>query len=100
MKYSKLPIAIPEQVEKLKGRGLKFNNETKAQNYLSNISYYRLRAYTYPFQDNFQNEQPFNVDICFEQIMELYVFDRKLRLLIFDAIEKIEIVCRCKDCTN
>jgi len=94
MKYNKLPISITEQVEKLKERGLKFHNETKAQNYLCNISYYRLRAYTYPFQDHSQNEQPFNVEVSFEQIIELYVFDRKLRLLIFDAIEKIEIALR------
>jgi len=32
MKYNKLPITIPEQIEKLKVRGLKFDNETKAQN--------------------------------------------------------------------
>jgi abortive infection bacteriophage resistance protein len=94
MKYNKLPISIAEQVEKLKKRGLKVKNESKAQNHLSNISYYRLRAYTYPFQDNSQDDQPFNVDISFEQIIELYVFDRKLRLLILDAIEKIEIALR------
>jgi abortive infection bacteriophage resistance protein len=94
MNYNKLPIPISEQVLKLKGRGLKFNDELKAQSYLSNISYYRLRAYTFPFQDNLSDEQLFNVDITFEQIIELYVFDRKLRLLIFDAIEIIEIALR------
>jgi abortive infection bacteriophage resistance protein len=94
MKYSKLPITIAEQIEKLKSRGLKFNNEANAESYLSHISYYRLRAYTYPFQDNTNVDQPFNVDISFEQIIELYVFDRRLRLLIFDAIEKIEIALR------
>lgn len=94
MKYNKLPITIPNQIEKLKLRGLKFENETMARDYLKNISYYRLRAYTYPFQDNFHAEQPFNVDITFEQIIDLYVFDRQLRLLIFEAIEKIEIALR------
>lgn len=94
MKYNKLPITVADQVEKLKARGLRFDNEVKAKNYLSNISYYRLRAYTYPFQDNLHDNQAFNVDITFEQIIELYVFDRKLRLLIFDAIEKIEISLR------
>ncbi len=94
MKYNKLPITIADQIEKLKLRGLKFDDEIQAQHYLSNISYYRLRAYTYPFQDNLQDDQPFNVDITFEQIIDLYVFDRKLRLLIFDAIEKLEIALR------
>lgn len=94
MKYNKLPLTFSEQLEKLKGRGLKFDDEAKAQNYLSNISYCRLRAYTYPFQDNNLDNQPFHVDVTFEQIIKLYVFDRKLRLLIFDAIEKIEIALR------
>lgn len=94
MKYNKLPIEISQQIEKLKGRGLKFDNEKEAQNHLSNISYYRLRAYIYPFKDNSQGNQPFNADVTFEQIIGLYDFDSKLRLLIFDAIEKIEIALR------
>lgn len=94
MEYVKLPIAITDQIKRLKGKGLKFDNEEKSQNYLLNVSYYRLRAYTYPFQDNSKDNQPFSVDVTFEQIIQLYVFDRKLRLLIFDAIEKIEIALR------
>jgi len=94
MKYEKLPITVSEQVNKLKGRGLSFENELKAQEYLSNISYYRLRAYTYPFQDDLHENQLFNAAISFEQIIDLYIFDRKLRLLIFDAIEKIEVALR------
>ena len=34
MKYNKLPLTVSEQLEKLKGRGLKFDNEEIAQNYL------------------------------------------------------------------
>lgn len=94
MKYTKIPITISDQVQKLKDRGLRFDNELRAQHYLSNISYYRLRAYTYPFQDNVAENHPFKVDVSFEQIIDLYVFDRKLRLLIFDGIEKIEIALR------
>lgn len=47
--YEKTPISIKEQVEKLKSRGLVIDDEELAAKYLSNISYYRLRAYTYPF---------------------------------------------------
>lgn len=94
MKYNKLPIHISEQIALLKDRGLTFQNETKAAHYLSNISYYRLRAYTYPFQDNSVENHPFVLPVSFEQIIDLYVFDRHLRLLIFDGIEKIEIALR------
>jgi abortive infection bacteriophage resistance protein len=94
MKYTKLPVSIPDQIKKLKSRGLHFENEAKASHYLSNISYYRLRAYTYPFQDNTNPEHPFIKKVSFEDIIQLYVFDRRLRLLIFNAIEKIEIALR------
>lgn len=94
MKYNKPPVSIPEQIITLKSRGLLFNDETKAAHYLSNISYYRLRAYTYPFQDNNDSNHPFVQKISFEEIINLYVFDRKLRMLVFDAIEKIEIAMR------
>ena len=52
MHYSKPPISFQQQVNKLKTRGLQFNSEPNAILHLSNISYYRLRAYSYPFQDN------------------------------------------------
>ena len=94
MKYTKEPISISEQIERLKIRGLHFLDEKKAKNYLSNISYYRLRAYTFPFQDNTNPNHPFIQKINFEDIIKLYVFDRRLRLLIFNAIEKIEISFR------
>ncbi len=94
MKYVKLPISINEQIQKLKQRGLIFSDNDKADNYLSNISYYRLRAYTYPFQDNNNPAHPFIKKVSFEEIIKLYVFDRQLRLLIFNAIEKIEISFR------
>ena len=94
MRYSKPPIPITDQIKILKQRGLTFGDESKAEHYLSNISYYRLRAYTYPFQDNRNPDHPFIVPVTFEEIINLYVFDRQLRLLIFDAIEKIEIALR------
>lgn len=94
MKYEKLPITIVEQIAKLQERGLEINHPEKAAHYLGNISYYRLRAYTYPFQDNTNSEHPFIKKVTFEEIVSLYVFDRQLRLLLFNAIEKIEIAFR------
>jgi abortive infection bacteriophage resistance protein len=94
MKYDKLPLSVQDQISKLKGRGLSFQNEQKAASYLSNISFYRLRAYTFPFQDNSNPNHPFTTPVSFEEIMKLYVFDRKFRLLVLDAIEKIEISIR------
>ncbi|MDR3095176.1 MAG: Abi family protein [Bacteroidales bacterium] len=97
MEYTKRPLIIKEQIEQLKNRGLLINNEKSAESYLSNINYYRLRAYTFPFQDNQINDHRFlRDDIKFEDIIDLYCFDRRLRALIFNVLEKIEIALRTK----
>ena len=94
MEYNKPPVSISDQISKLKRRGLHIADEALAKRYLSNISYYRLRAYTYPYQDNTSANHPFIEKVSFEDILDLYTFDRKLRLLVFDAVEKIEIALR------
>jgi abortive infection bacteriophage resistance protein len=58
-----------------------------------------LRAYTYPFQDNTNSDNNHHFernDIHFSDVIDLYCFDRRLRTLIFNAIEKIEISIRTK----
>lgn len=69
-------------------------DQAKAAHYLSFISYYRLRAYTYPFQDNNDPNHPFRNGCTFDEVLELYIFDRELRILVLDAIERIEIALR------
>lgn len=96
MEYLKPPLSLEDQIHKLKNRGLLIHDEEKAIHYLTNISFYRLRAYTYPFQDNYNPLHPFVKKVFFEEIISLYVFDRKLRILVFDALEKIEIALRCR----
>jgi len=98
MKYTKQPLSIQQQIEKLKFRGLIFDDENIAADYLSNISYYRLRAYTYPFQYNDEEKKHHFIkdDIHFNDIIDLYCFDRRLRTLIFNAIEKIEVAVRTR----
>lgn len=94
MPYNKPPISFSDQIAQLKARGLIFGNETEAELCLSNISYYRLRAYTYPFQDNTHPNHPFIIPVTFEEIIDLYKFDRKLSQLIFSGLEKVEIALR------
>ncbi len=98
VRYNKKPLSITQQISRLKQRGLIFDNENEAANYLFNISYYRLRAYTYPFQENGEDSehQFIRKDIHFQDIIDLYCFDRRLRSLVFNAIEKIEVAIRTK----
>lgn len=94
MIYSKPPLTFSAQIKLLEDRGLIINDKIMAENYLSNISFYRLRAYTYPYQNLKDPNHTFKKGITFKKIIDDYIFDRKLKLIIFDAIEKIEISLR------
>lgn len=98
MKYEKPPLTYQQQIELLKSRGLVFDDESKAESQLSNVSYYRLSAYMLPFKKNMHGEivNEFRYGTTWKDVYNLYVFDRKLRLLVFDAIEKIEVAIRCQ----
>lgn len=89
--YNKIPLSFTDQITLLKSRDLIIGDEPKALSYLQEISYYRLSAYFLPYQtakDKFENS------ITFEQIIKTYSFDRELRLLVFDCIERIEVAIR------
>lgn len=72
-----------------------FRNETQATELLKNISYYRLKGYWWDMQTDYilHTLKP---NTYFEDIVERYNFDRRLRLILFDAIERIEISLRTK----
>lgn len=92
MKYTKPPLTISEQIQLLQNRGLAISDISRAEKYLSSISYYRLSGYMYPYKD--LKTSKFVSKITFDEILDLYLFDRELRLLVFDAIERIEIAFR------
>ena len=93
--FDKNATSISHQIEILKTRGLTFNDDAFAEHQLSNISYYRLGEYWYVMQDDKVNHT-FKPNSKFEDVMALYNFDRELRFLLFDVIERIEISLRTK----
>ena len=95
MPYSKPYLSPAQQLTLIKGRGMSISNDALAQSYLERIGYYRLSGYWYPYRrsatdDNFKN------DADFSEVLALYVFDKKLRLLFLDVIERIEIALRVR----
>ncbi len=95
MIYSKTSTAIQQQIVLLQQRGLIITDLVQAEHFLSNISYYRLAGYWWPMQSDKVNHI-FKTNSKFEDVIALYNFDRELRLLIFDIIERIEIGLRAK----
>jgi abortive infection bacteriophage resistance protein len=89
--YNKNPLSFAQQLQKLKDRKLVIADDAKALHYLAQISYYRLSAYFLPYQ---QVKDVFDAGTTFKQIIDTYSFDRELRLLVFDSIERIEVAIR------
>lgn len=95
--YQKPALNFEAQLEKVKVRGLIIDDEPLAISQLSSISYYRLSAYWYPFRvrnDRGQVGDAFLENTHFSDVVELYEFDRRLRLLVMDALERVEVFLR------
>ena len=81
-------------VNLLQSRGLAVADPAKAERYLEYIGYYRLSAYMYPLLQIPKELHQYKQGTTFGQVMTLYRFDKKLRLFIFNEIEKIEVAVR------
>jgi abortive infection bacteriophage resistance protein len=91
--FTKPAIPPSEQLNCLKARGLIIQDEVQALAFLSHVSFFRLTPYMRPFQVK-GSEHQFKEYVRFEQLIQLYSFDRHLRLLAIDAIERIEVSIR------
>ena len=70
-------------------------SEQQVAFYLNHISYYRLKGYWWDMQTDKINHI-FAPSFSFEDVIVRYNFDRQLRLILFDAVECIEIALRTK----
>ncbi len=93
MKFNKPAKTFDEQVEILENRGIIIQDKESAVHYLSHLNYYRFGAYWLPFEADHKSHH-FKAGVTFEDILNLYIFDRELRLLLLDGIERIEVSLR------
>jgi len=100
MQFTKPPLSINDQISLLRQRGLQIPDISKATYHLSNITYYRFKVYTYPFQDRTNQNFTFVSGTNFDQILDLYLFDKSLRTLVFEATQEIEIALRTQMLNN
>lgn len=79
---------IEEQIELLKSRKIKINNEENTKKILITNNYYNIiNGYKDMFLDDDKN---YIQDTSFEEIYSLYEFDRSLRNIFLEFILKIE----------
>jgi abortive infection bacteriophage resistance protein len=91
--YTKPALTIDQQIDQLQKRGMVICDTKLAGHYLSQINYYRLTAYWLPFESD-HSTHTFQPGTNIEQVLDLYIFDRELRLLVLDAIERVEVAIR------
>ncbi len=92
--FLKPATTYPQQVALLQSRGMEVGDPAKAEFYLEHINYYRLCAYWLPFEQD-HTTHTFRPGTRFDEVLALYIADRRLRLLFLDAIERIEVSVRC-----
>ncbi len=95
IKYTKPPLTFDQQIEQLERRGMFFADKDAAREYLGHLNYYRLAAYWLPFEEDHETHR-FKPDTCFSDVLNLYIFDRELRILVLDGIERIEVSLRTR----
>jgi abortive infection bacteriophage resistance protein len=99
LQYQHLPTTIDEQIEFLRSRGI-VGDEDLMRRWLKTVGYYRLSAYWLPWElppaDRETRSKRFPAGTNFKDIIDIYIFDRQLRLLIMEAIDRFEIAVRAR----
>ena len=92
MTYDKPTLSLEEQAQLLKSRGMNGDIQRMVQ-LLHLVSYHRMKAYWRIFLNS---DDMFMNGVSFDDIWHIYAFDRRLRLLVMDAVERIEVTLRAQ----
>lgn len=105
--YAKPWLSVAEQIDRLRAHGLVIDDDAHAAQVLSSIGYYRLTGYLYPFRAS----EPFDDESGRHRIRvlneyrpgthlahaeEIIAFDRRLRVLTLDGMERVEVAVRMR----
>lgn len=82
-----------EQMQILIQHGCNVTDPADCIRQLSLINYYRLSAYFLPFR---KNDKEYQEGTYFDRVVQIYEFDRKLRSVLLEATEVIEISLRTR----
>ena len=82
--------SLDEQLAILKSRGLKIADTDKAKHFLYRNNYYRISGYSLTLR----NHDIFFKSAIFQNIVDIYEFDHKLRHILMKYIEIIEVTVK------
>jgi len=96
--YAKQALTVEQQADQLITRGLVADrNELIGR--LTSVNYYRLSGYLHPFRSRDaagRLSDSFAPGATLDIVWRRYNFDRRLRILLLDAIERIEVAVRTR----
>lgn len=106
MEYTKEWLPLGRQVERLVDRGLEIDDESRAVALLQSVGYYRLTGYLYPFlrfeefveDGNTRNRvlNRYRPGTALHHAESIIDFDRRLRMLVMEGVERIEVAIRMR----
>lgn len=92
-RYTKPALTEEQLLARLTDRGLVVPERAEALRSLRHVGYYRLSPYLIPFRETPSSDRLLQ-GTTIGQVLDLYGFDRELRLLVMDAIERVEVAVR------
>ncbi|MCM1266469.1 MAG: Abi family protein [Bacteroidales bacterium] len=87
----KEPKTYDEQLALIQNKGFIIDDSAACINFLKHTNYYRLSAFFIPFR---MKDGTYQRNIPFERIQRIYQFDSRIRSLLFQTIEQIELYIR------
>lgn len=107
MEYAKPWLSIDEQIDRLAGHGVQIEDRGRAASVLQAVGYYRLTGYLYPFRESEQyvdDEGRTRIRVLSNYLAgttlrhaeDIIDYDRRLRLLVMDGVERIEVAARMR----
>jgi abortive infection bacteriophage resistance protein len=93
--FAKQATTCEQQAVLLRERGMEIPDVDAAVHHLRHLNYYRLSAYWLPFEADHATHR-FKRGTSFQDVLNLYNFDRELRLMVLNAIERVEVSVRCQ----
>lgn len=85
--FTKPALDLTEQIASFKKKGLQIDDEEHFLYFLKTVGYYRLSGYMKSASGN-------NQIVTSDDLLSLYNFDRQLRLVFLNALERIEIASK------
>lgn len=86
--------SVDELLALLAERGLQIPDIAYARHYLTTVGHHRLGAFYQLFYSAADKQFDTDIPTTMENVVHLYSFDRRLRLLINGPLEKIEVALR------